>query len=259
MRRSRCRQCAAHFGRLVDRSLFVPLVVLRYYNTQHIGETNEMPRPVLIQPGERVGRWTVMHEAPSRQFTCGRVHRYIVARCDCGAIREVNLANFRKGRSLSCGCRVAEVTRQRSTKHGYAGKHHQTKEYRAWADMIGRCENPNLPRWKNYGGRGIKVCKHWRESFVAFLEDVGLAPGQKYSLDRIDVNGNYEPGNCRWATPSQQMKNTRHLILWREHKARATYNEEIDEPAMREFERTFARLLDWMGGGDDTACLSAAG
>jgi hypothetical protein len=210
---------------------------------------------IAVAVGQRFGCWTVMHTAPSRQFRSGRVHRYVVARCDCGAVRTVNLAGIRSGRSLSCGCLVAEVMRQLHTKHGYATKKRQAKEYRAWADMIGRCENPNLDRWENYGGRGIKVCSRWRENFLAFLEDVGPSPGREYSLDRIDVNGNYEPGNCRWATPSQQMKNTRHLILWRDHKARAGQNEKIDTSVMRQLEHTFARVLDWVGGGDDAASI----
>jgi len=88
-------------------------------------------------------------------------------------------------------------------KHGYAG----TPTYRAWHEMKKRCYNPNVIRYPKYGGRGIEVCERWRESFSAFLADMGEKPGPEYSMDRVDVNGNYEPNNCRWATRQEQMRN----------------------------------------------------
>jgi hypothetical protein len=84
--------------------------------------------------------------------------------------------------------------------------------YRVWQAMITRCCNQNQPGYKNYGGRGIRVCDRWRNSFEAFIEDMGERPGPGYSLDRIDNDGNYEPGNCRWATRTEQRRNCRHLI-----------------------------------------------
>lgn len=85
----------------------------------------------------------------------------------------------------------------------------QTKEYRAWINMISRCENPNTPFFKHYGGRGIRICSRWRSSFDNFYADMGLRPTEKHSLDRIDPNGDYEPENCRWATSKQQTRNFR--------------------------------------------------
>ena len=90
-------------------------------------------------------------------------------------------------------------------KHGYCG----TPIYRAWDNMRTRCLNPNGPEFHNYGGRGIKVCPRWRDSFLAFLEDVGERPSPQHTLDRVDTNGDYEPSNVRWATRKEQARNQR--------------------------------------------------
>lgn len=122
------------------------------------------------------------------------------ARCRCGNERNVLLFALRSGGSQSCGC----LQRERSTSHGQSG----IPEYHIWAGMINRCENPNDTGFAYYGGRGIKICKRWRESFAAFIADVGLRPSPKYSIDRYpDNDGNYEPGNVRWATATEQNRN----------------------------------------------------
>lgn len=93
--------------------------------------------------------------------------------------------------------------------HGHAIHGEVSPEYNAWQCLIYRCTNPASPRFSYYGGRGVTVCERWRNSFDAFLEDMGPRPSPKHSLDRIDNNGNYEPGNVRWATREQQQNNTR--------------------------------------------------
>jgi NTP pyrophosphatase (non-canonical NTP hydrolase) len=117
--------------------------------------------------------------------------------CDCGNIVSVPTNNLRSGNTKSCGCG------QPRTKHGGSG----TAEFKAWASAKGRCFNPQNSAYRYYGGRGITVCDRWASSFQDFLKDVGLKPAPEYSLDRINPDGNYEPGNVRWATPTEQIEN----------------------------------------------------
>src|SRR5215467_3598440 len=122
--------------------------------------------------------------------------------CDCGNPVVVSGGSLRSGNTRSCGCRKPAL--------GGAWKHGRTNDdrYQVWADMKGRCLNPKSKIWKYYGGRGIKVCDRWLESFENFLADVGERLLGMW-LDRIDNDGNYEPGNVRWATPKQQSNNRR--------------------------------------------------
>lgn len=94
-------------------------------------------------------------------------------------------------------------------KHGHARSRHKSLTYVSWIEMRRRCTNPKRDNFKFYGGRGIRVCWRWMQSFESFLKDMGLRPSRRHSLDRDDVNGNYEPRNCRWATQSRQIANRR--------------------------------------------------
>jgi hypothetical protein len=124
--------------------------------------------------------------------------------CSCGTETTVIAAALRSRAISSCGCASVDTR----TVHGY-GRRVKSAEYRIWVGMTKRCNNPNAKKFKDYGGRGIKVCERWRD-FRNFLADMGLRPSTDYSLDRYpDNNGNYEPGNVRWATRQQQGRNTR--------------------------------------------------
>jgi hypothetical protein len=141
--------------------------------------------------GEKFGRLTVVADAK---------HGYWHCRCECGKETAPNATHLRSGRVKSCGC----WREARKITHGMS----RTPTYDSWRAMIKRCDDPKSDQYANYGGRGIKVCERWRK-FENFYSDMGEKPEGK-SLDRHpDYNGNYEPGNCRWATQTQQIRNKR--------------------------------------------------
>lgn len=143
----------------------------------------------------------------------GHSHAHQACFCDCGENVVIATGSLRAGLTQSCGCLRQRASSIRATRHGKCG----TGEYRAWTGAIGRCGNKNNQKYKDYGGRGIRVCDRWLElngqGFANFLEDMGPKPSPKHSIDRIDVNGDYCPENCRWATPKEQSNNTRRNVI----------------------------------------------
>ena len=133
----------------------------------------------------------------------------IECRCDCGKTSLLPAHQFRRKHKKSCGCLKADAVKNNARRHGAAGHASRTAEYKTWRSMITRCTNPKSDNWIYYGGRGISVCPKWLESFEAFFADVGTRP-RGTSIDRYpDKNGNYEPGNVRWATRTEQRANRR--------------------------------------------------
>lgn len=154
--------------------------------------------------GMRFGRLTVISRAENK----GRNPAWDCI-CDCGNNKVIANYSLTSGKTQSCGCLQKEVAAERLLKHGHDRVGNRTREYEIWLHIISRCENINDKSFADYGERGIKVCDSWRNSFENFLVDMGERPSPKHSIDRIDVNGNYEPSNCRWVTKEVQSRNTR--------------------------------------------------
>lgn len=153
--------------------------------------------------GQRFGRLLVLSRLID--VADGSLNARFECLCDCGTMAVVRSYDLVSHAARSCGCLRKETTRDRASTHGLS----HLPEYHIWMDMRARCGRQTNKAYANYGGRGIRVSPEWNESFECFLRDVGRRPGPEYSLDRIDVNGNYSPGNVRWATKQTQANNTR--------------------------------------------------
>lgn len=163
-------------------------------------------KPLVDMMGLQFGRLTVVARAENSkaggaQWLC---------RCECGVEKVQTRKNLIKGRVLSCGCLRKETSREvglRRRVHGHAVA--DTPEYRAWRSAINRCRNPKTANYHLYGGRGISVAPEWEQNFALFYEHVGPRPSPRHSLDRIDPDGDYAPGNVRWADWHTQGNNRR--------------------------------------------------
>ncbi len=172
--------------------------------------------------GKRFERLTIVSEHTEKDNS-GKV--LWVARCDCGNIVKVRSGELTaKVATKSCGCLRAEkaaVTGALKKTHGLSS----TPEYKVHSSMIRRCHDPEVRNYDDYGGRGIQVCDRWRNSVESFVEDMGKRPSNAHSIERVDNDGNYEPGNCRWATRSEQNSNTRRTTLYDFQGEKLTCNE----------------------------------
>ena len=160
--------------------------------------------------GSKFGRWTILGFHSIKHASAR-----MLCRCECGKEKIIYLKSMKSGDSTNCGC-------QRNIVHGNAkrGSSGKTKEYTTWCNMLRRCFDENNEAFYNYGERGIMVCDRWADSFASFLEDMGKSPSRQHTIDRIDNDGNYEPGNCRWATRKEQNRNSRNCLII-EHEGKA--------------------------------------
>lgn len=155
--------------------------------------------------GKKFGRLTVLYRTKNNK---GHKAQWI-CQCDCGntKLSKVVSSVLVSGGTKSCGCLMKEINSKKAP-HGYTRNSNLKKRgYNTWTGMNNRCTNKNDSRYIRYGGRGITVCERWKKSFNNFMQDVGPRPSLKHSLDRINNNGNYEPGNVRWATAEEQRNN----------------------------------------------------
>lgn len=152
--------------------------------------------------GERFGRLVAVHRLD------GMRNKRVVylCQCDCGQKVEVRAESLRSGHTQSCGCKHRDIVAARGTKHG----HCYTRLYRIWGSMVQRCENPNHKAYKNYGGRGIRICHEWRNDFETFYQwAIHNGYGDDLQIDRQDNDDGYHPANCRFVTRTENNRNRR--------------------------------------------------
>lgn len=158
--------------------------------------------------GEKYGRLEIVEFDGRKKNPNSGFRYYWLCKCDCGNTKSIEYGKLQQNHTRSCGCLKPETNIKVFTTHGLR----KSAEYNSWSKMIDRCTNSkNISDYKDYGGRGISVCEKWL-TFSGFIEDMGMKPNKEYSIDRIDVNGNYNKENCKWSTPLEQANNKRNNV-----------------------------------------------
>lgn len=185
--------------------------------------------------GKRFGRLTVVAEAQERASD-GKVRWECV--CDCSEAVTVIGRNLTSGNTTSCGCYRSQYVATKNRRHGKAARGAIVPEYGVWCGIIKRCTDQDAEGYVNYGGRGIQMCPAWRDSFETFFADMGPRPSAAHSIERINNERGYEPGNCKWGTRDEQNNNKRSNVrftikgetltakqMWQKHaQSRITYS-----------------------------------
>ncbi len=165
-----------------------------------------MVNKVNVKIGDKYNKLTIIEDLGYHTTTGGNKLRIMKCKCECGNIKNVLLNELRTGKTKSCGCYNLEKAGEHLSTHNLSG----TRLYSIWKDMKKRCFNKNTTNYDDYGGRGITVCEEWASDYKQFHDwSINNGYNDKLSIDRIDVNGNYEPNNCRWVTSKVQNSNTR--------------------------------------------------
>jgi hypothetical protein len=193
-------------------------------------EVASLPRKINVILGEKFNRLTVIQDLGQRQIGSSGLYQFVQVECECGIKKEMLYTDVRSGHNKSCGCYNLEQIKERMTVHG----HSDTRLYRIWKDMRRRCNNPKRKNYPDYGGRGIRVCEDWNDFINFYNWSMEHGYTNHLTIERIDVNGNYEPSNCEWIIRQKQNGNTRKT---KEFKAISPNGDIFLTKNVREFSR----------------------
>lgn len=169
--------------------------------------------------------------------------RYAIFKCKCGKDFEATIQNVRSLKSKSCGCQRLEKLSIIKTTHGFTKNGIVKSEYSTWISIKSRCRNYKDPNYKRYGARGIDVCEQWFNSFKEFILYMKEKPTPYHSIDRLDNDGNYEPGNCIWNTKKEQCRNTRRNLILEYKGQKKCLSEWVEELGLTNYRAILKRIV----------------